>query len=126
MSGVTYDTGMLLAAESNRPAAWALHRRALENGLVPVVPVVVLAQAWRGGPQAMLSRLLVGCEIEPTLERLARAAGAACGRARTSDVVDAMVVVSALGRGDLVITSDAGELTRIATALGRELAVHRL
>jgi predicted nucleic acid-binding protein len=125
MSGVTYDTGMLLAAEANRPAAWALHRRALERGLVPVVPAAVLAQAWRGGPQPMLSRLLVGCEVEPIDEPMARHAGRACARASTSDVVDAMVVVGALARRELVITSDARDLARLATALGGRLALHR-
>jgi hypothetical protein len=126
VSGVAYDTGMLLAAEANRPAAWALHRRALEQGIVPIVPAAVLAQAWRGGLQPMLSRLLVGCGVEPIDEALARQAGRTCARASTSDVVDAMVVVGALTRGDLVITSDARDLTRLAAALGGRLALHRI
>lgn len=124
MSGVTYDTGMLLAAEASRRAAWALHRRALERGLVPIVPAAVLAQAWRGGPQPMLSRLLAGCDVEPIDEPLARQAGRACARASTSDVVDAMVVVGALARGDLVVTSDVRDLSRLASALGGRLALH--
>lgn len=62
--GVTYDTGALLAAEANRREVWALHARSLQRGTRPVVPAAVLGQAWRGGPQAMLPRLLRGCRIE--------------------------------------------------------------
>lgn len=126
MTGVTYDTGMLLAAEASKPAAWALHRRALERGVVPVVPAPVLAQAWRGGPQPMLSRLLLGCSVHAVDERPARLAGRACALASTSDVVDAMVVVGALSRSDLVITSDLRDLTRLAAALGARIALHRI
>jgi len=48
----------LIAAERNVRRIWALHRRALERGLVPTVPAGVLGQGWRGGPQAQMSRLL--------------------------------------------------------------------
>lgn len=126
MSGVTYDTGMLLAAEANRVNAWALHRRALEHGVVPVVPAAVLAQAWRGGPQALLSRLLAGCDVEPIDEALARLAGRACARAATSDVVDAMVVVGAGQRGDLIVTSDQRDLKRLASAIGQRIEIHAI
>ena len=72
----------------------------------------------------MLSRLLAGCGVEPIDEAVARQAGRACARAATSDVVDAMVVVGALARGDLVITSDVRDLSRLASALGGRLPLH--
>ncbi len=126
MSGVTYDTGALIAVEANRRELWALHKRSLERGQRPVVPAGVLAQAWRGGPQPNLSRLLVGCRLEALTEHRARSAGVACARSGTSDVVDASVVVGALARNDLVVTSDPGDLRRIAAGLGRTLALHRV
>jgi hypothetical protein len=126
MSGVTYDTGALLAAERNERRLWALHRRALERGVSPTVPAGVLAQAWRGGPQPQLSRLLAGCSIEDLTEVRSRAAGAACGRAGTDDVIDASVVVGAVARRDLVVTSDDDDLTEIDTALRRNLDLHAL
>ena len=58
MPGLTYDAGALLAGEASSRMVWALHRRLLERGVRPVVPAGVLGQAWRGGPQAELSRLL--------------------------------------------------------------------
>jgi hypothetical protein len=45
----------------------------------------------------------------------------ACGVAGTSDVVDASVVVGAGARGDLVMTSDGGDLIRLRDALRVEV-----
>ena len=123
---LTYDTGALLAAEANRRELWALHARSLQRGERPVVPAAVLAQAWRGGPQAQLSRLLRGCRIEELDEFRARATGVACARAGTRDVVDATVVVGALARGDLVVTSDPDDLGRIAAGLGSAIQLQRV
>jgi hypothetical protein len=124
--GTTYDAGALLAAEADRRDLWAVHRRALERGERPVVPAAVLGQAWRGGPQASLSRLVRGCRVEDLDEVRARAAGSACARSGTRDVVDASVVVGALARDDLVVTSDPDDLRRIAEALGRTIRLHRV
>ncbi len=106
MSGVTYDAGALIAAERDSSSMWALHRRTLERNLRPTVSTAVLGQVWRGGRQARLSRLLHGCRIEPLTEADARSAGEALGACDGHDLIDAVVVVGALARGDLVITSD--------------------
>jgi hypothetical protein len=121
VSGVTYDAGALVAAERNSRVLWALHRRALERGLRPTVPAGVLGQVWRGGPQAELSRLLKGCQVEDLSEARARAAGQLCSRAATSDVIDASVVIGAVARGDLVVTSDRNDVARLTTALNVKL-----
>jgi hypothetical protein len=115
--GLTYDTGALIAAERNDRRIWALHRRSLERGIVPTVPAGVLAQGWRGGPQTPMSRVLSGCRIEPFDEPRARSAGAACGTAGTSDVVDAAVVVGASARDDIIVSSDPRDLKRLSDAL---------
>lgn len=124
--GITYDAGALLAAEANRRDLWAIHTRSLQRGQRPVVPAGVLGQAWRGGPQPELSRLLRGCQIEELTEPRARSAGFACARSRSSDVIDASVVVGALTRNDLVITTDPQDLERVAAALRRRLQIRRL
>jgi hypothetical protein len=126
MAGITYDAGALLAAERGDRALWAVHKRALDRGLRPTVPAGVLAQAWRGGPQAQLSRLLTGCRVEALTEAASRATGAACARSRQSDIVDASVVVGALAREDVVFTSDPDDLAVIAGALRKRLLVHRI
>jgi predicted nucleic acid-binding protein len=124
VNGVTYDAGALIAAERNSPTLWALHRRLLERGARPTLSAVVLGQVWRGGPQAQLSRLLRGCRIEPLSEPEARSAGVALAASAGRDLIDAAVVVTALARGDLIVTSDPDDLRRIATAIGRTVALH--
>ena len=124
MSGVTYDAGALIAGERNSTPMWALHRRILARGVWPTVSTGVLGQVWRGGPQAQLSRLLLGCDVEPLTEDHARSAGAALAKSGARDLIDAVVVITALARGDLVVTSDPDDLTRIATAVGRSLRIH--
>lgn len=124
MSGVTYDAGALIAAERDSKSVWSLHRELLERGLHPTLPTVVLAQAWRGGPQAQLSRLLRGCRVEPLTEPQARSAGAALAASDAHDAIDAVVVVTALARGDLIVTSDPDDLKRIATAIGGTLTLY--
>ena len=44
-NGLTYDTGALIAAERDDRLMWALHRASLSRGLVPTIPVGVLAEA---------------------------------------------------------------------------------
>lgn len=126
MTGVVYDTGALLAAERRDARLWALHDEALARDVAPLVPVVVLAQAWRGGPQAAMSRLLRGCRVEPDTEAVGRAAGRACAVAGTADVVDALVIILALLHGAAVFTSDPGDLGAIADALNVQVRLHRV
>lgn len=124
--GIVYDTGALVAAERADDQVWFVHRRALGRGLRPVVPSVVLAQAWRGGPQPNLSRLLKGCVIEALAENAAREVGRLLATNGSADVVDAAVVVSAASRGDLVVTSDPDDLAALATALGVPLGMQAI
>ena len=117
MAGLTYDSGALIAAERNDRRLWAIHIRAIERGVLPIAPAVILAQAWRGGPQPSLAHFLHGCRIEPFSELAARGVGLALARSRTSDVPDATVVVNARQRLDAVVTGDRADLEAIARAL---------
>jgi hypothetical protein len=96
MPAIVYDTGALLAAERRNPDFLALHDELTKARIRPLVPVVVLAQAWRGGPQHQISRVLAACDIIPDDQRTGRAAGIACAAAGTADVVDAIVIVTAV------------------------------
>jgi hypothetical protein len=124
VSGVTYDTGALIAAERNSRRMWAIHAGYLDEEVVPLIPAPVLAQAWRAGPrQARLSRLLRLCEVEPMSEGLARSVGALAGKSGHDDVVDVAVVEGAIRRGDAVVTSDAGHIRNIAVVAGTDLRI---
>jgi predicted nucleic acid-binding protein len=118
---IVYDTGALLAAERRNPDFLALHDELTAARIRPVVPVVVLAQAWRGGPQHEISRVLKACDIIPDDEPTGRAAGVACAASGTTDVVDAIVVATAVRHQAPVVTSDRGDLSRIAGAIGVKL-----
>ncbi|HEY6309196.1 MAG TPA: PIN domain-containing protein [Streptosporangiaceae bacterium] len=118
MPGIVYDAGALLAAERHNPDFLALHDELTKAGIRPLVPVVVLAQAWRGRPQHQTSQVLKGCDILPDDERTGRAAGVACGASGTADVVDAIVIATAVRHQASVVTSDPGDLTRIAGSIG--------
>lgn len=123
--GVIYDTGALVAAERNDRRVWALHAGLLAEEVVPTVPTPVLAQAWNGGGprQASLSRLLAMCSMEPLSDEQARRVGTLAAAAKHRDIVDATVVEGALRRGDAVVTSDRGDIERIAAAVGASLAI---
>lgn len=122
--GITYDAGALIAADRGERRMWARHKALLLRREVPVVPAPVVAQCWRGtARQALLSRILAGCHIEPLDDIQARSTGTLASRASTTDIVDACVVEGALRRRDLVISSDAGDLRAIAAATGHHLDV---
>jgi predicted nucleic acid-binding protein len=118
---IVYDTGALLAAERRSPDLLALHNELTAAHIRPLVPVVVLAQAWRGGPQHQISRALKGCDILPDDQRTGRAAGVVCKSSGTTDVVDAIVVVTAVQQQASVVTSDPDDLTNLAESIGVKL-----
>jgi hypothetical protein len=66
-----------------------------------------------------------GCIIEALDGAQARSVGTLAGRAGTSDIVDACVVEGALRRGDLVVSSDEGDLQLIASAAGGRVEIDR-
>jgi predicted nucleic acid-binding protein len=112
-----YDTGALLAAQRRTERFVTLHNQLAAERVRPIVPVVVLAQAWRGGPQHEISRMLKNCDILPDEEITGRSAGDACGRSGTADVVDAIVVATAVARHAVVVTSDPNDLRHLADSL---------
>ncbi len=118
MATIVYDTGALLAAERRNPDFLALHDELTAARIRPIVPVVVLAQAWRGGPQHQISRVLKACDIVPDDERTGRAAGVACAASATTDVVDAIVIATAVRHQAPIVTSGRGDLAAIADAIG--------
>src|SRR5260370_19085242 len=104
---------MLVAADRNVRAVWAGHRIRLEEGIVPVVPAPVLAQASRSPQQVQLRRLLRGCQVTALTEQDAHAAGHLLGRSGSSDVVDAVVPHTAALLSADVVTGDTAAISRL-------------
>jgi hypothetical protein len=124
--GVTYDTGALIAADRGERRMWARHRALLGLREIPTVPAPIVAQSWHGGGrQALLARLLTGCDVEALDGGQARSVGSLAARAASTDIVDVCVVEGALRRRDLVVSSDEDDLQAIASAVSRRLEVDR-
>lgn len=123
MSTVVYDAGVLVAADKNARRAWAEHKVRLELGIIPSVPSPVLAQVSRSPQQAQLRRFLSGCAVTPLVESEAHGAGRLLGKARTADVVDAVVVTVALRQNAMILTSDPDDIRRLVRASGGDVAV---
>jgi len=120
LSGVTFDAGGLIAVDRNDRRVLAILARAIERGMRITIPATALAQAIRNpSKQARLSRLIrqPGTDIVPLNGPDATAVGLLLARTATADIVDAHVVVCALRTGQAVVTSDAGDLKRIAPEL---------
>jgi hypothetical protein len=114
---VILDAGVLAAIDRNERSITvtlqALEQRAAR--LTTSEPVV--AQVWRDGArQARLARFLQAVETVPLGD--GRTVGALLGRAGTSDVVDAHLVVIAAQRGDDIVTGGASDLGRLCRSIG--------
>jgi predicted nucleic acid-binding protein len=108
-----------MAAERHDRKFRSVHARFLQDKRELIVPSPVLTQIWRGGNrQARLGRMLKSCVIEPTAEVTARNAGVLLGLSRTSDAIDAIVVVTAIAYGGTIVTSDPDDLGLLWGASG--------
>lgn len=122
--GLVYDTGALIGAEANDRRMWALHARALQRGVLPTVPAGCVVEAWRGGRQPSLSRLLAGCEIEALTGVYAHRAGALRKQLPNSiGPIDATVAEAAVRLGCAVVTSDRSDISQLASAARRKIQI---
>ena len=120
MTGLTLDSGALIAFERNDRNVVLIIKRALTLGARLAVPAGVVGQTWRDGRrQVRLARLLSSelFEIEVLDDRSARSAGQLCGVTHTDDVIDASVVLCARRRRHAVLTSDVDDLRRLDSSL---------
>ena len=114
--GLTFDTGALIALERRDRRMVAVWQAALEDGVRITVPAPVLAEWWRGqrGPMA---RLADAVEVEPLVRETSEAIGLVLAKVSGATLVDVAVVLAASCRGDVVYTSDMGDLARIRDAV---------
>lgn len=126
MSPIVYDAAVLVAADKNEKRTWLEHKARLELGITPFVPSPVVAQVSRSPQQAQLRRFLAGCVVVPLAEEEAHEAGRLLGITRTADVVDAVVVTTALRRKATILTGDVNDIERLLSASGRDVSVFAL
>ena len=111
-SGLTFDTGMLIALERRSRRAWVIYRAAMQRKVPITAPAAVIAEWWRGRSDVR-EHVKSGLRVEPLTDALAQRAGEAMASVRGSSVVDAVVMASAASRRDVVYTSDYDDLERL-------------
>lgn len=122
MNTLVLDAGALIALDRNDQFAWTALRDAVSADDNICVPSGAIAQAWRDGArQELLARALSHCDEIALAGSFARAAGLLCGKASTSDVIDASVALTVAGaaHGDnvAVLTSDPDDIRHLLSVL---------
>jgi predicted nucleic acid-binding protein len=117
VTALVLDAGALVAVDRGDRAMLTRLRVAGQRGFELRTNAMVIAQVWRDSRrrQAQLARLLQAVDIRPVTRRDGEQAGLLQASAGTSDSVDATVVLLAQA-GDRIITSDVGDLSRLAEA----------
>ena len=111
-NGITFDTGVLIALERRRQRARLIVERAAEEKVRITVPSAVITEWWRGRTDAR-EHIIAAIRIEPLSEILAKVAGEALAAVKSATAIDAIVMASAALRGDIVYTSDVGDLENL-------------
>ena len=113
MAALILDTGALIAIDRGDRRLGAMLHETARHRVDAVTSCVCVAEAWRHpSRQARLTRALAGIIEHPLDSDAARACGMLLARARTREIADAAVTVLARD-GDLVLTSDAGDIEHL-------------
>ena len=116
VSGITFDSGGLIALEKNDRRVYGIIDTILAEGGRIVVPATALAQVIRNpATQVRLWRMIQAdkTEVVPLDAAHAQAVGVLLAKTMTSDIADAHVVICARRAGHAVITSDPFDLRRL-------------
>ena len=116
MTGLTFDTGALIALERRRLRMRHVLERARQLDQRITVPADVVGEWWRGYSDVR-DAILDSVDVEPLTLRLAKIAGEALAAVPGATLVDAIVVASAASRGDIIYTSDVDDLEKLRRVL---------
>lgn len=112
------DAGALVAVD-RRDRVLGAQLRVLQRQGTPLrASAAVVGQVWRDGrTQVNLARLLAGVGIEPLGADDGKRVGELLGQAGSADVVDAHVALL-VSTGDVILTSDPGDIRELLAARG--------
>ena len=120
MTGLTLDTGALIALEAGSRSMALRVEQAMAASAELAIPAGVVAQAWRGGARQVRIAKLLQLQVTSIVAldtKLALRVGAKCAITRSTDVVDVSVVLCARDRGHAVVTSDPHDIAAIDPSL---------
>lgn len=122
MSHIVYDSGALIAAAKNDRRFLRRHKALTLCGDIPLVPAGVLAQCWDArASAAILHWMLSGCRVVPLTASGAKAAAVLCQENKTSDVIDASVVLASIAYDEApILTDDLGDIRALAECANRK------
>jgi hypothetical protein len=121
--GLVLDAGALISLDrGNRDMHSEIRATRLSGAPVRTNPMAV-AQVWRDGKrQARLASALRDIDVRALTEEDGRQAGELLAASGTSDAIDAAVALLARS-GDLLYTSDPGDLRKLCGAAGIKAVV---
>ncbi len=123
--GLVYGVGALHAAARGDRMMWALHRAALSNGIVPVIPAVAVAEGYRTEARSdRIGELLDGTEIEPFSGEAARRSGELAARCDTTEMAAVALIEVADRRNCAVVAQRQAILRSAAALLGHDLVLY--
>jgi len=120
MTGLTLDAGALIAVDRGDRRVLSLIALTAQKGLRLTVPATALAQAIRRPARQVRLRRLVRqpiTDVVPLDGSDATATGRLLAVTRTSDIVDAHVVVCARRADQAIVSSDPEDLRRLDPGL---------
>jgi predicted nucleic acid-binding protein len=124
VSALILDAAAFIAIDRNDRSMIARLRVARVHGYELRTSAIVIAQVWRSleGKQANVARILRAVDVRSVDEQMGRDAGVLLTKARANDPVDATVVLVARSE-DRVLTSDPGDIARLASSSGKKLTI---
>lgn len=120
MTGLTLDTGALIALEAGSRSMALRVEQAMAAGAELAIPAGVVAQAWRGGARQVRIARLLQLQVTSIVAldlKLGLRVGAKCASTGATDVVDVSVALCARDRGQAVVTSDPRDIAAIDPSL---------
>jgi hypothetical protein len=112
VTGITFDTGALIALERRRLRMRHVVELARQRDQRITVPADVVGEWWRGHSD-LRGAILDSVDVEPLTLKLAQIAGEALAAVPGATLVDAIVVASAASRGDVIYSSDVDDLEKL-------------
>jgi hypothetical protein len=120
------DVGALIAIDRGERRIGAVLHEAARAGVPAVTSSACVVQVWRDpARQARLARAMAGVVEAPFDQPAARRCGVLLGKARTSDIADAAVVMLAAS-GDVILTSDTRDIEHLVAANGYNVRVEKV
>ena len=111
------DAGFLISIDRSETTAHTFLAAADRSGTALHTTHPVVAQVWRDSPrQARLAAFLRAITVHPLND--GRTVGRLLAQAKTSDVVDAHLVICAVRFGHDILTGDPGDIATLTEMFG--------